>query len=119
MLLRLALTGVFLLSASLAHAAGLAVEYFHAGFGHFFVTAFSEEAASLDANPASGWARTGATFLVDTDAAQGAAPVCRFFSAAFAPKSSHFYTPYAAECEKVKKDPTWTYIPHIGARISG
>lgn len=109
MLLRLAFIGVFLLSTSLAHAAGLAVEYFHAGFGHFFVTAFPEEAASLDANPASGWARTGATFLVDTDAAPGAAPVCRFFSAAFAPKSSHFYTPYAAECEKVKKDATWTY----------
>ncbi len=109
MLLRSLVAACLLLFISLARAAGLAVEFHHAGFGHFFVTAFPEEVASLDANPASGWARTGASFLVDTDADAGAAPVCRFFSAAFAPRSSHFYTPYADECATVKDDATWTY----------
>jgi len=109
MIKRFAVACVLLSCLSLARAAGLAVEFYHAGFGHFFVTAFPEEAAALDANPASGWTRTGATFLVDTDDAQGAAPVCRFFSAAFAPRSSHFYTPYAQECASVKGDVTWTY----------
>ncbi len=94
---------------SLAHGAGLAVEFHHAGFGHFFVTAFPEEVAALDANPASGWSRTGTTFLVETDDTTGAAPVCRFFSATFAPRSSHFYTPYAQECADLKGGATWTY----------
>ena len=35
--------------------------------------------------------------------------VCRFFTTAFAPKSSHFYTPDAAECVKVKANPDWAY----------
>jgi hypothetical protein len=36
--------------------------------------------------------------------------VCRFWSArSFAPKSSHFYTPYADECAKVKQDPAWLF----------
>ncbi len=109
MIQRFAVAVALLLCVSVARSAGLAVEFYHAGFGHFFVTAFPEEAAALDANPASGWTRTGATFLVDTDAATGAAPVCRFFSAAFAPRSSHFYTPYAQECAGVKGDATWTY----------
>jgi hypothetical protein len=35
--------------------------------------------------------------------------VCRFFSVAFAPKSSHFYTANPAECEKVKANGDWIY----------
>ncbi len=96
-------------TSAFAQTAGTAVEYYHAGFGHFFVTAFSEEIASLDGNPASGWARTGSGFRVETAPGTGLSPVCRFFSAAFAPKSSHFYTPYEAECETVKGNTTWTY----------
>jgi hypothetical protein len=34
-------------------------------------------------------------------------PVCRFFSTAFAPKSSHFYSPFDAECTKVRGDAHW------------
>ena len=90
-------------------ASGTAIEYFNAGLGHYFLTAFPEEAASLDAGTPSGWVRTGMSFPVDTDASGGGLPVCRFFTVAFAPKSSHFYTPYAAECAKVKGDPVWTY----------
>ena len=86
---------------------GTAVEYFHQGFGHYFVTAFQSEAASLDSNPGSGWARTGNSFPVEQDVRSGLQPVCRFFTEAFSPKSSHFYTPYSAECGIVKADKTW------------
>lgn len=88
-----------------------AVEYVHAAFGHYFVTADADEIAGLDAAPASGWARTGQTFRVwDAAAAPPYAPVCRFWSGAtWAPKSSHFYTPYAAECALVQADPAWRF----------
>ncbi len=88
---------------------GNAVEYFNATMGHYFITAFPEEAAALDAGRIAGWARTGYTFPVDTSAVGAAQPVCRFFSATFAPKSSHFYTPYAAECAAVKAGAVWSY----------
>ncbi|MBI4740368.1 MAG: hypothetical protein HY777_02160 [Betaproteobacteria bacterium] len=39
----------------------------------------------------------------------GSSNVCRFFTEAFAPKSSHFYTPSAAECAGVKTNPVWQY----------
>ena len=38
-----------------------------------------------------------------------AATVCRFFSAAFAPKSSHFYTNMPYECDLAKTYPAWTF----------
>ena len=34
-------------------------------------------------------------------------PVCRFFSAAFAPKSSHFYSPFAFECAIEQANALW------------
>src|SRR6185295_10313474 len=37
------------------------------------------------------------------------AAVCRFFSTAFDPRSSHFYTPIANECTVVKSDPSWSF----------
>jgi hypothetical protein len=36
-------------------------------------------------------------------------PTCRFFSTDFAPKSSHFYTPFPAECAIVKNNPDWQF----------
>jgi hypothetical protein len=104
-------SGALLLSvcASAGAATATAVEYFYAGFGHYFVTAFADEIAALDAGPANGWRRTGETFRVDTDDAGGGEPVCRFFSATFAPKSSHFYTPYAGECEALIAGGAWEY----------
>lgn len=86
-----------------------AVEYFHAEFGHYFLTANADEIAALDRGAFAGWARTGKTIPVFESAAGGALPVCRFFSASFAPKSSHFYTPVAEECEWVKHNAVWTY----------
>ncbi|MEP7274900.1 MAG: hypothetical protein ABI812_01010, partial [Betaproteobacteria bacterium] len=70
----------------------IAIEYFHTGFSHYFITALAAEIAALDGGQFAGWQRTGRAFRVWTSGA-GLAGVCRFFTTAFAPKSSHFYTP--------------------------
>ncbi len=85
------------------------VEYFHAEFGHYFITYLADEIAKLDNGTFKGWARTGRQFKAWTAAATGLSPVCRFFTVAFAPKSSHFYTPYAPECAVVKTNNVWTF----------
>lgn len=85
------------------------VEYFHAGFGHYFVTAVADEISALDSGAFQGWARTGQTFKVWTLDASGRVAVCRFFTTAFAPRSSHFYTPFADECAFVRNNPVWQY----------
>ena len=47
-----------------------AIEYYNASLDHYFITAFPEEAAMLDAGTVvKGWARTGVTFNVWRDAA--------------------------------------------------
>lgn len=86
-----------------------AVEYFHSGMGHYFVTAQQDEIDALDAGFfGPEWSRTGETWSVWTDGAQ-LLDVCRFFTIAFAPLGSHFYTANAAECELVKHNPVWIY----------
>jgi uncharacterized delta-60 repeat protein len=88
----------------------LAVEYFHSGYGHYFLTADAEEIAHLDVVSPGGWARTGQTFRVWDGGDASLVPVCRFWSdQSFAPRSSHFYTPYTAECAGVKANPAWTF----------
>jgi len=84
------------------------VEYFHAGFGHYFVTADADEIALLDQGYFAGWARTGQQWKVWREGG-GLKDVCRFFTVAFAPKSSHFYTANPAECALVKQNPDWQY----------
>jgi hypothetical protein len=80
-------------------------EYFHAGWGYYFVTAFPAEISALDGGAFGGvWQRTGQTFPVWASQDAGTSPVCRFFSTSFAPRSSHFYTPFPAECETVKSN---------------
>ena len=86
----------------------LAVEYFHAGMGHYFITAIAGEINALDTGAVAGWARTGQTFKV-WSSGTGLAQVCRFFTTYFAPKSSHFYTALTNECELVKQNPIWQY----------
>jgi hypothetical protein len=88
---------------------GTAIEYFHAEFGHYFVTAFPDEAAAIDAGVVKGWQRTREQFAVFPAGGASGNAVCRFFSATFAPKSSHFYTPIASECDEVKADPVWQF----------
>jgi hypothetical protein len=86
-----------------------AVEYYHQAFEHYFVTANPVEIAALDSGAVSGWWRTGQRYRVDDVPAEGLVPVCRFYTAAYAGKASHFFTASAAECEHVKTMPYWTY----------
>ena len=89
----------------------LAQEFHHAAFDHYFITAVVDEITKLASGTFAGWAATGRTFYVyrSASAPAGSASVCRFFSTAFAPKSSHFYTPSAIECALVKNNADWAF----------
>jgi len=94
-------------------ATSTAVEYYHAAFDHYFVTAIGDEITKLDNGTFVGWARTGREFKVYTVTGTGLAAVCRFFSTSFAPKSSHFYTALASECKTVKASPDWQFEAEV------
>jgi hypothetical protein len=88
------------------------VEYFNAGFGHFFMTAQSDEIAGLDGGAFGGaFVRTGRQFKAWSDPQAGTVPVCRFFTTpgTFGTKSSHFYTANPVECDGLKLNPNWIY----------
>jgi hypothetical protein len=89
-----------------------AVEYFNAGFGHFFMTADGDEIAGLDAGAYNyAFVRTGRSFKVLDAPGANTVPVCRFFTTpgTFGAKSSHFYTANPAECDGLKLNPNWIY----------
>lgn len=85
------------------------IEYRHAEWDHYFVTGIADEITKLDNGTFVGWARTGHKFNAYPLNTAGSATVCRFFSTSFAPRSSHFYTPFADECAKVKTNPDWSF----------
>ena len=85
------------------------VEYQHDDWGYYFVTGGLDEISQLDAGTYAGWRRTGPEFRAYPTGTAGTTPVCRFFSTAFAPRSSHFYTPHASECAAVKGNPNWSF----------
>jgi mono/diheme cytochrome c family protein len=87
----------------------LAVEYYHAAFDHYFITAIPAEVTALDNGTFAGWQRTGLSFNVyaTTAAPSGSATVYRFFSTSFSPKSSHFYTANPAEYSVLLTNPNW------------
>ena len=106
------------------------VEYFNAGFGHFFMTAQSDEITGLDGGAFGGaFVRTGRQFNAWDAPQAGTVPVCRFFTTpgTFGTKSSHFYTANPVECEGLKLNPNWIYekiaffiaIPSAGACPGG
>lgn len=86
-----------------------AQEFFHPLFGHYFVTADAAEAANLLVGELPPWRPTGRSFDVWDAATAAGSATCRFFSASFAPRSSHFYTPYAEECAQLRAGDTWVY----------
>ena len=89
---------------------GTAVEYYYADWDQYFMTAFAEEQAVLDGGAFGGvWKRTSETFKVWTKGSAISPATCRFFSTSFAPKSSHFYTPFSTECATVKASPDWQF----------
>jgi hypothetical protein len=88
----------------------MVVEYLHAAFGHYFITSFQGEIDALDAGKLAGWARTGRTFKAYTTTNGNQHIVCRFFTAAFPPKSSHFYTSNSEECSVLRQTSRdWQY----------
>ena len=56
-----------------------------------------------------GWTSTGRTFKAYQNEGAGTVAVCRFFTEAFAPKSSHFYAPRGVGCEEVFNNKDWQY----------
>ena len=113
---RFLLAATCALATNAAAASSIAVEYYHGGYGHYFVTASPGEIAELDAGAFPGWSRTGESFGVSELGAAGAANVCRFWSGqAFAPRSSHFYTPFGWECAIVKGNRDWVFEGEVFA----
>lgn len=85
------------------------IEYYHAAFDHYFVTAMQAEIDGLDGGTPAGWARTGQQFNAYRLGTAGTSATCRFFSTAFGPKSSHFYTSMPDECTGVKASTNWLF----------
>lgn len=89
----------------LAHPALVkAVEYLG---DHVFLTAHPAEIEALDTGRIPGWTRSGLELWVHDAPGPGLVPVCRFFSAHYAPRGLHFLTAFTAECEALKSSPVW------------
>jgi len=80
------------------------IEFYHAGFDHYFMSADSIEINALDTGYFTGWARTGYSFSAYvTGSSPGTTlrPVCRYYGLPSAGLDSHFYSASAAECWQV------------------
>jgi hypothetical protein len=85
------------------------IEYYAASLNHYFITAFPDEAAALDAGVPPGWKRTGYTFHSWKAGTGPGNEACRFFGTPGVGPNSHFYTISVAECDIVKANPGWTF----------
>jgi hypothetical protein len=86
----------------------MAIEYFHAGFQHYFLTSIPNEIAALDSGVFKGWTRTGQSMRLWVQPGQGLEQMCRFFSTSFGEKSSHFYSVSNSECNTVRQNHTFS-----------
>ena len=75
----------------------VAVEFYHAGLDHYFISTNPVEIDNLDSGRTVGWVRTGLRFLAYPTQVEGTSPVCRFYRAP-AYGDSHFYSASPAEC---------------------
>jgi hypothetical protein len=95
-------------------------QYFNVNTGFYFITASEQEQVAIESGHFVGWQPVNIapsspnTYGFFDDTSPGRAAVCRFFSAAFAPKSSHFFSANPAECEAVKNNPLWTFEGDVG-----
>ena len=104
--LRACMLVVLLATHAVASAALVdAIEYYHAGLDHYFVTSIPDEIAKLDSGFFSGWQRTGEHFTVFDAATStaGATGVCRFYGNPAFGLDSHFYSASPAECAAVQQ----------------
>ena len=94
-----------------------AVEYYHAGLDHYFVTANPSEITAMDQGQFPGWQRTGMGFHVvdagDTSAPM-AGPVCRFYGRPEYGLNTHFYSGSADECAAVQRNWPSQWMPESG-----
>ena len=76
------------------------VEFYHAGFDHYFITVDPLEVAGLDQGTFTGWQRTGLSFRAWTQPQAGTIPICRFY---LPPGygDTHFFSADPAECARV------------------
>lgn len=84
-----------------------AVEYYHQGFDHYFVTWVPQEMANLDSGATTGWARTGQSFKVYETAQAATAAVCRIYIPP-GKGDGHFFGRDVNECDgTMQKNPTF------------
>jgi hypothetical protein len=83
-----------------------AVEYYHAAFDHYFMTADSGEINALDTGRLTGWQRTGMGFNVfdPADSTGMGVPVCRFYGSSAYGLDTHFYSGSAVECAETQRN---------------
>ena len=87
-------------------AVARAVEYFHSGLRHYFVTADAAEIDALDSGRFPGWGRTGMSFNVVDPAANTsgmASAVCRYYGSPAYGLNTHFYSASPDECAAVHR----------------
>lgn len=85
-------------------------EFHHPPFGHYFLSSDAAEISMLREGGLPPWRPTGRWFWGWDSGAPGADPVCRFWSGqTFAPRSSHFYTPYPDECAGLRQGGDWRF----------
>jgi len=81
-----------------------AIEFYHPGLDHYFITAAEEEISAIEQGAAGeGWIRTGEEIAVWALGGGGdqrhLADVCRFYGSLKPGPNSHFYTASASECK--------------------
>ena len=82
------------------------IEFYHAGFDHYFMSADPVEINALDTGYFTGWTRTGQQFqayATGSSAGPTMNPVCRYYGLPSAGLDSHFYSASSVECWEVNQ----------------
>lgn len=82
------------------------IEFYHAGFDHYVMSADPVEINALDTGYFTGWVRTGQQFrayATGSSAGPSQNPVCRYYGLPSAGLDSHFYSAGARECWEVNE----------------
>ncbi len=105
-----------------------AIEFYHAGLDHYFVTYVADEIAKLDNGTFVGWARTGQSFKVYATAQGGTSAVCRIYIPP-GKGNGHFFGRDKGECDgTMNANPTFVlesatffylYLPNLGNCAAG
>jgi hypothetical protein len=84
----------------------IVVEFYHAGFDHYFITGSEQDVSILDAGMLPGWSRTGYSFYAWAGAAGGTNPVCRYYIPP-ANGDSHFFSASPDDCAIIPINYPW------------